>query len=223
MDIMATEQYIVEDTLDQEIEQIANEIASELDDEVVVEASTESPNKTGGSDAGEAPEQPQVGKTKELKGNKLTKKKVKAEVKTKGQGEDPAEVEVYEQDEDDNGKKDNPFAKFAKKGKNGKKKNDDDEDEDKLINDVKIEIHYAKNKYFIKENQIIENIKKIPNIPIMIVHGRSDITCLPESSFVKKDIGLLTISILIIYPPCTGGMNATSSPSFNSTPLGTYF
>jgi hypothetical protein len=99
MDIMATEQYIVEDTLDQEIEQIANEIAAELDDEVVAEASTESPNKTGGSDAGEAPEQGQVGKTKEPKGKKLTKKKVKAGAETKGQGEDPAEAEVYEEDE----------------------------------------------------------------------------------------------------------------------------
>ena len=96
---MATEQYIAEDTLDSEIEAIANEIAAELDDEVVAEASTESPNKPGGSDGGEAPEQPQVGKTKELKGNKLSKKKVKAEVKAKGQGADPAEVEVYEEDE----------------------------------------------------------------------------------------------------------------------------
>ena len=96
---MATEQYIAEETLDSEIEAIANEIAAELDDEVVAEASTESPNKPGGSETGEAPEQPQVGKTKELKGNKLTKKKVKAEVKAKGQGADPAEVEVYEEDE----------------------------------------------------------------------------------------------------------------------------
>jgi hypothetical protein len=96
---MATEQYIAEDTLDSEIEAIANEIAAELDDEVVAEASTESPNKPGGSDGGEAPESGQVTKTKEPKGNKLTKKKVKAEVKTKGQGDDPAEIEVYEEDE----------------------------------------------------------------------------------------------------------------------------
>ncbi|MFL2555290.1 MAG: prolyl aminopeptidase [Gammaproteobacteria bacterium] len=59
---------------------------------------------------------------------------------------------------------------------------DKDEDEDKLINDVKIEIHYAKNNYFIKEDQIVKNIKKIPNVPIRIIHGRHDITCLPEAS-----------------------------------------
>ena len=96
---MATEQYIAEETLDSEIEAIANEIAAELDDEVVAEASTESPNKPGGSEGGEAPESGPVTKTKEPKGNKLTKKKVKAEVKAKGEGEDPSEVEVYEEDE----------------------------------------------------------------------------------------------------------------------------
>jgi proline iminopeptidase len=57
------------------------------------------------------------------------------------------------------------------------------EDEDKLINEVKIEMHYAKNKYFIKENQILEGVNKVPNVPINIIHGRQDLTCLPESSW----------------------------------------
>ncbi len=57
------------------------------------------------------------------------------------------------------------------------------EDEDKLINEVKIEMHYAKNKYFIMENQILENSSKIPNVPVSIIHGRKDLTCLPESSW----------------------------------------
>ena len=69
---MATEQYIAEETLDSEIEAIANEIAAELDDEVVAEASTESPNKPGGSEGGEAPESGPLTQTKEPKGNKLT-------------------------------------------------------------------------------------------------------------------------------------------------------
>ncbi len=56
-------------------------------------------------------------------------------------------------------------------------------DEEKLINTVKIEMHYAKNKYFIKENQILGNISKIPEVPVSIVHGRKDLTCLPESSW----------------------------------------
>jgi proline iminopeptidase len=58
------------------------------------------------------------------------------------------------------------------------------ESEDKLINEVKVEIHYAKNKYFIRENQILENISKISGVPISIIHGRKDLTCLPDSSWL---------------------------------------
>ena len=65
---------------------------------------------------------------------------------------------------------------------------DEDEDENKLINDVKVEVHYAKNNYFINENQIINNIKKIPEVPITIIHGRSDLTCLPESSYLLSKL-----------------------------------
>ena len=75
---------------------------------------------------------------------------------------------------------------------------DDDEDEDKLINDVKIEIHYAKNKYFVDENQIISNIKKIKDIPIIIIHGKNDITCVPESSRLLHKV--LPNSKLILVP-----------------------
>ena len=75
---------------------------------------------------------------------------------------------------------------------------DEDEDEEKLINDVKIEIHYAKNKYFINENQIVSNIKKIDNVPIIIIHGENDITCMPESSCLIHK--LLPDSKLILVP-----------------------
>lgn len=57
------------------------------------------------------------------------------------------------------------------------------DDENKLINEVKIEMHYAKNRYFIDENQILDNIEKISDLPITIIHGRKDLTCLPESSW----------------------------------------
>jgi proline iminopeptidase len=59
----------------------------------------------------------------------------------------------------------------------------DVEDEDKLISEVKIEMHYAKHKYFINENEILENIAKVPDVPVTIIHGRKDLTCLPESSW----------------------------------------
>ena len=65
---MATEQYIVEDTLDQEIEQIANEIAAELDDELEEGMQDKLTQKPGGGGTGDAPESGPVTKTKELKG-----------------------------------------------------------------------------------------------------------------------------------------------------------
>ncbi len=55
--------------------------------------------------------------------------------------------------------------------------------DEKLINEVRIEMHYAKSRYFIKENQILGNISKIPDVPVTIIHGRKDLTCLPESSW----------------------------------------
>ncbi len=59
----------------------------------------------------------------------------------------------------------------------------DEDDDEKLINEVKVEMHYAKNRYFIDENQILDNISQIPDVPITIIHGRKDLTCLPESSW----------------------------------------
>jgi proline iminopeptidase len=72
------------------------------------------------------------------------------------------------------------------------------EDEDKLINEVKIEMHYAINKYFIKENQILDNIDSVPDVPITIIHGRKDLTCLPESSWSVHEA--LNKSKLVIVP-----------------------
>jgi len=59
----------------------------------------------------------------------------------------------------------------------------DEDDDEKLINEVKVEMHYAKNKYFIQENQILDSISQIPDVPVTIIHGRKDLTCLPESSW----------------------------------------
>jgi len=108
---MDTEQNFVDDTLlDEEIDQLANEIADELEAELYEKAQPEagnpsaanaSPSKPGGGGTGDAPEQAQPGKAKEPKGNKLSKKKVNAEVKTKGQGDDPAEIEVFEEEDVD--------------------------------------------------------------------------------------------------------------------------
>lgn len=57
------------------------------------------------------------------------------------------------------------------------------ESEEELINEVKIEMHFAINHYFIEENQILNNIANVPDVPVKIIHGRKDLTCLPESSW----------------------------------------
>lgn len=97
---MATEQDIVEESLvDEEIDQIANEIAEEIENEDLAEASDESPDKPGSGATGSAPESGKVTKAATPKGKKLTKKKVKAGAETKGEGDDPSEIEVYEEED----------------------------------------------------------------------------------------------------------------------------
>jgi hypothetical protein len=132
MDIMATAQNVVEESLvDEEIDQIANEIAEEIRNEMA-EASDESPDKPGSGGTGSAPESGKVTKAATPKGKKLTKKKVKAGAETKGEGDDPSEIEVFEQEDDDEEENGNGKNGKKKKGKNpfAKKAADDDEDEE---------------------------------------------------------------------------------------------
>ena len=58
----------------------------------------------------------------------------------------------------------------------------DEEDED-LLNSVRIEMHYAKHQYFIAENQILDHVSQLPDVPVTLLHGRRDLTCLPQSSW----------------------------------------
>ena len=57
---------------------------------------------------------------------------------------------------------------------------------EQTVNEVLIETHYAKEKYFIEENQILENVHRLPDVPIHIIHGRRDLTCLVEASWLLK-------------------------------------
>ena len=125
---MATELNTAEISIDEEIDQIANDIANEIEIELA-EDSTESPDKPGSGGTGSAPESGKVTKAATPKGKKLTKKKVSAGAETKGEGDDPAEIEVYEaaddEDDEENGKKNG-----KKKGKNPFAKNGDDDEEE---------------------------------------------------------------------------------------------
>ncbi|MEY3786135.1 MAG: prolyl aminopeptidase, partial [Pseudomonadota bacterium] len=48
---------------------------------------------------------------------------------------------------------------------------------DKMVKQVGMELHYAKNHYFVTENQILENCAILQNIPAIIIHGRQDLVC----------------------------------------------
>lgn len=48
---------------------------------------------------------------------------------------------------------------------------------EKMVKQVAMELHYALNKYFIRDNQILENCGLLTDIPTIIIHGRQDLTC----------------------------------------------
>lgn len=57
------------------------------------------------------------------------------------------------------------------------------DDTQKLINEACIEMHYAGHRYFIEENQILNDIANVPDVPVRIIHGRRDMTCTPSASW----------------------------------------
>ena len=48
---------------------------------------------------------------------------------------------------------------------------------EKMVKQVSMELHYARHRYFIRENQILENCANLINIPTIIIHGRQDLVC----------------------------------------------
>jgi len=53
----------------------------------------------------------------------------------------------------------------------------------RLLAKVRIETHYARHRYFIGENEILERIASLPALPVSIVHGRYDLTCTLEAAW----------------------------------------
>jgi len=66
-----------------------------------------------------------------------------------------------------------------------------------MIDSARIMTHYLKNKMFLKYNQILNNIQKIPNVPISIVHGRLDLVC-PVSNAYKLHQALSNSKLHIV-------------------------
>ena len=48
---------------------------------------------------------------------------------------------------------------------------------------ARIESHYFINNLFLEEGQLLKNMKKIKNIPGILVQGRYDAICPPENAF----------------------------------------
>jgi proline iminopeptidase len=53
---------------------------------------------------------------------------------------------------------------------------------EKMLKQVKMELHYAKNHYFINENKILADCPSLSAIPSIIIHGRYDLMCPMEGA-----------------------------------------
>jgi proline iminopeptidase len=54
---------------------------------------------------------------------------------------------------------------------------------ERMVKQVRMELHYAKHHYFIGRNQILENCARLAQIPSIIIHGREDLVCPIEAGF----------------------------------------
>lgn len=54
---------------------------------------------------------------------------------------------------------------------------------EQMVQQMRMEMHYAKNRYFVAESQILENCGVLQDVPTVIVHGRNDMVCPLESGY----------------------------------------
>ena len=55
------------------------------------------------------------------------------------------------------------------------------------VQQARIEMHYAQQRYFLTENQILDNANRIPKIPVHIIHGRRDLTCTLDAAWALRE------------------------------------
>jgi proline iminopeptidase len=66
-----------------------------------------------------------------------------------------------------------------------------------LLGKTRIELHYALNRYFLSDNQLLANAARLPRVPTYIIHGQRDITCAPEAGWaIHRAIPGSTFEIL---------------------------
>jgi proline iminopeptidase len=52
-----------------------------------------------------------------------------------------------------------------------------------VVNQARIELHYAVNRYFLEENAILDGCARIARLPAIIIHGRRDLVCPAEAAY----------------------------------------
>jgi proline iminopeptidase len=55
--------------------------------------------------------------------------------------------------------------------------------DEQAVMQVQMELHYARNAYFMAENQILLDIALLPSVPTIIIHGQNDLTCPLEAGW----------------------------------------
>lgn len=66
-----------------------------------------------------------------------------------------------------------------------------------VMGKTRIEFHYARNRYFIRENQLLEDVHQLPQVPVSIIHGQRDLTCTPDAAWaLHRAIPNSTLRIL---------------------------
>jgi len=66
-----------------------------------------------------------------------------------------------------------------------------------IVHHAQIELHFAVNRYFIKENEILHHIDRVAHLPTAIIHGRKDLVCPVESAWtLHKALPKSTLEIL---------------------------
>ena len=52
-----------------------------------------------------------------------------------------------------------------------------------LLASVKVQLHYLANDFFLRSEELLDNLWRITNRPVIIVQGRMDLVCPPLTAF----------------------------------------
>jgi proline iminopeptidase len=71
-------------------------------------------------------------------------------------------------------------------------------DLEKMLNEASIQVHYARNGYFLGPDGVEARLDRLPRVPTRILHGRCDLTCTPQASWRLHRV--LPHSVLRVLP-----------------------